>query len=93
MQVLGEIVRIEKNLLKSPGFLKYIRKPQWEDLKQVIVKYDIRFREEIQPDDIKTNAKPNDEAVKESMKLMKTSLPDNWRVLELLTFYYQLKEL
>ena len=57
----------------------------------MIIKYDIRFRDEIQPEDLKAATKPNDEAVKEGIRLMKQSLPDNWRVLELLTFYHQLK--
>ena len=42
-------------MLKSPGFLKYTRKPQWENIKQLIIKYDIKFREELKFDDMKMN--------------------------------------
>lgn len=93
MQTLGEMVRTEKNLLKSPGFAKYVKKKEWENLKQIIVKYDMKFREQLKSEELKNMNRYSDETLKEIIREMKKVLPENWRILELLTFYFQLKQL
>ena len=41
IKLLGEIVRSEKNLLQTPGFSSYVKSGGWQNLKQVIIRYDI----------------------------------------------------
>ena len=48
MKVLGEMAVTSKNKFDTDDFREYIGGSDWQNLKQVIVRYDIEFRKELQ---------------------------------------------
>jgi len=41
MKPLGEVACLQKNRFETPDFDNYIKKGEWQNLKQLIIRYDI----------------------------------------------------
>lgn len=44
MKVLGSMAVVSKNSFQTADFNEYINSPDWQNLKQVLIRYDIEFR-------------------------------------------------
>lgn len=44
MKGLGEVTCMQKNRYDAPNFDAYIKTGDWQNLKQLIIRYDIEFR-------------------------------------------------
>lgn len=76
--------------MKISKFEEYTKSERWQSLRQIIYRYDMKFREDLR--DSKALLKYDTAQLRESIRALKKLLPQNMKVLELLIYYYQLRE-
>ena len=95
MKVLGSMAVISKNRFMTQDFDEYIQSIDWQNLKQVIIRYDIEFREEMQNEPpVRKNAViPQGPLLPQTISSMKYKLPENSHLLDKLLTYLEIREI
>lgn len=88
---LVNVTKTETNLLRSPGFGQYVRSPRWQDLKQLIYSYDMKFRGQLNIGPFTNKNSDSQSELGQVIRDMKYEVPQNMKVLEYLVYYYQIK--
>lgn len=77
-------------MLRVSRFEEYTKTERWQSLRQIIYRYDLKFREDLR--DSKPLLNYDSSQLRESIRALKKLLPQDLKLLELLTYYYQLRE-
>lgn len=95
MKTLGEVTCMQKNRLSTSDFDTYIKTGEWQNLKQLIIRYDIEFREELKSNQIpkKGAVVPRGASLPQAISYLKTKLPMNARLVDKLIIYLEIRDL
>lgn len=95
MKGLGEVACVQKNRFDAPNFDAYIKTGEWQNLKQLIIRYDIDFRADLQSNQPlqKKAVIPQTSILAQTISYLKKGLPENCKLIDKLITYLEIRQI